>query len=173
MKAHAIFLHFKKLGENFDHSYLRNFCPKRYNQYIHVPSQGHSGGLITIWNGNTMTGRLFSKSYFKITIEFTCNLNNFTLYHTNAYNPNSAEGKHEFSDWIMNLDTSHMSHWKIMGDFNFIKGHKYRNRPGGDHNNMMVFNNIIQSHDLVEISIKGRAYTWRNMQEYPQLEKLD
>lgn len=61
----------------------------------------------------------------------------------------------------------------ILGDFNFIRGPENRSRAGGDHNNMMVFNNIIINLDLVEIPLKGRAFTWSNMQDQPLLEKLD
>ena len=37
---------------------------------------------------------------------------------------------------------------------------------------MMLYNNIIINHDLVEIPPKGRSFTWSNMQESPLLEKL-
>ena len=38
---------------------------------------------------------------------------------------------------------------------------------------MLLFNNIIQQLDLEEIPIKGRAFTWSNMQDSPLLENLD
>jgi hypothetical protein len=38
---------------------------------------------------------------------------------------------------------------------------------------MLLFNDIIQHLDLVEISLKDRAYTWSNMQANSLLEKLD
>lgn len=83
------------------------------------------------------------------------------------------EGKDEFSNWFVNLDTSNMKYWLIMGDFNYIRGPENRNKDGGDHNNMMVFNNMIMAQDLVEIPLKGRAFTWSNMQDFPLLEKID
>ena len=61
----------------------------------------------------------------------------------------------------------------IWGDFNFIRGPDNRNKPGGDPNNMMLFNNIIINLDLVEIPLKGRSYTWSNKHDNPLLEKLD
>lgn len=59
---------------DFDISYIKNFCPKRFNQFIHFPSSGSSGGLITIWNGNVFSGSLVSKDYYQITIELTSKL---------------------------------------------------------------------------------------------------
>ena len=38
---------------------------------------------------------------------------------------------------------------------------------------MMRFNQVIQHLDLEEIPLKGRAFTWSNMQDSPLLEKLD
>jgi hypothetical protein len=61
----------------------------------------------------------------------------------------------------------------IMGDFNLIRSQANRNRPSGNVNNMMLFNSPIQLHDLEEIPLKGRAFTWSNMQDTPLLEKLD
>jgi hypothetical protein len=50
--------------ETFDSTYLRNFCPRRLNQFIFSPSVGNSGGLITIWNSLVFSGRLISQSFF-------------------------------------------------------------------------------------------------------------
>jgi endonuclease/exonuclease/phosphatase family metal-dependent hydrolase len=60
-----------------------------------------------------------------------------------------------------------------MGDFNLIRSTEDRNRPGGNINNMLLFNSLIQQHDLEEIPLKGRSYTWSNMQNSPLIEKLD
>ena len=60
-----------------------------------------------------------------------------------------------------------MDHWMLGGDFNLIGSPHDRNRPGGDTNNMLMFNSLIQQLDLVEIPLKGRNFTWTNMQELP------
>ena len=38
---------------------------------------------------------------------------------------------------------------------------------------MFTFNDFIREQDLTELPIKGRAYTWSNMQTNPLLEQLD
>src|ERR1041384_2466831 len=60
-----------------------------------------------------------------------------------------------------------------MGDFNFIITPDDRNRPGGDINDMLLFNEAINNLGLVELPLKGRQFTWSNMQERPLLIKLD
>ena len=60
-----------------------------------------------------------------------------------------------------------------MGDFNFYRSLQYRNRSGGNLNDTLIFNDIIGHLGLVEILLKGRAFTWSNMQQSPLLEQLD
>jgi hypothetical protein len=63
--------------------------------------------------------------------------------------------------------------WLLLGDFNFIRSSENRNKPGGDIHDMFIFNEIIGHLGLVELPIKGRMYTWSNMQKEPLLEQLD
>jgi exonuclease III len=46
--------------EYFDHTYLRNFCPKKFSHFNYTPSIGNSGGIITLWNGGLFNGNLIS-----------------------------------------------------------------------------------------------------------------
>jgi endonuclease/exonuclease/phosphatase family metal-dependent hydrolase len=79
----------------------------------------------------------------------------------------------DFITWMADLDSSDMHLWMIMGDFNLIRGPENRRRIGGNNNNMTNFNATIQAHDLEEIPLKGREFTWSNMQDSPLLERLD
>ena len=48
-----------------------------------------------------------------------------------------------------------------------------RNLPGGNVNDIFLFNEIIGHLGLVELPIKGRQFTWSNMQSQPLLEQID
>lgn len=48
-----------------------------------------------------------------------------------------------------------------------------RNRAGGNLSDTFIFNEAIGHLGLVELPLKGRAYTWSNMQQDPLLEQLD
>jgi hypothetical protein len=61
----------------------------------------------------------------------------------------------------------------LLGDFNFIRAADNRNKPGGDINDMFLFNEIIGHLGLLELPLKSRKYTWSNMQSNPLLEQLD
>ena len=159
--------------EIFDLSYIRKFCPRRFNQFAYSPSVGSSGGIITIWNGNLFNGTEISSSKFHVTVELICKISGQLWYLTNVYGPTSSADRALFINWLVSIDTSPMHLWMILGDFNLIREPDNRNRPGGDVHNMLEFNRFIRHHDLLEIPLKGRAYTWSNMQNDPLLEKLD
>jgi exonuclease III len=38
--------------QDFDHSFIRSFCPKRFDHFVFSPSDGASGGLIVLWNSS-------------------------------------------------------------------------------------------------------------------------
>jgi endonuclease/exonuclease/phosphatase family metal-dependent hydrolase len=63
--------------------------------------------------------------------------------------------------------------WMLLEDFNFYRSLQDRNREGGNMNDIMVFNEIISNLEIQEIFLKGRSYTWSNMQQEPLLEQLD
>ena len=159
--------------EFIDHSYIHNFCPRRFNKFAYVPSIGNSGGLLIIWNGSLFDGVMLHQEKFQLTVQLRCKISNQTWFLTNVSGPTIQEDRANFITWLNNLDSSSMDLWMILGDFNLIRSPNDRNRDGGDVNNMLLFNRIIQQLDLEEIPIKGRSYTWSNMQDSPLLEKLD
>ena len=61
----------------------------------------------------------------------------------------------------------------LAGDFNFYRALFDRNRGGGNMNDIMIFNEIISNLGLMEIPLKGRNFTWSNMQSVPLLEQID
>jgi hypothetical protein len=63
--------------------------------------------------------------------------------------------------------------WIIVGNFNFIRQPSDRNKPGGDVNDMLIFNEAIRNLGLIELPMKGTKITSSNMQHDPLLENLD
>jgi hypothetical protein len=61
----------------------------------------------------------------------------------------------------------------IIGDFNFYRSLENRNKEGGNMHDIMVFNEALSNLGLQEIPLKGRSYTWSNMQQDPLMEQLD
>ena len=66
-----------------------------------------------------------------------------------------------------------MANWLLVGDFNLYRSPADRNRPGGDHSEMYLFNEAISALGLIELPLKGRRFTCTNKQASPLLERLD
>lgn len=158
---------------HFDMSFIRSFCPKRFDKFLFVPSRGASGGIITIWNSSVLEGTLVFSDIFAIGVSFTSKLSGqvWSLY--NIYGPCRGDDRQKFIDWLCDLDIPDDDDWLLVGDYNFIRSTQNCNKPGGDNNDILLFNDIIRSQELIEIPLKGRSFTWSNMQDDPLLEQLD
>ena len=84
--------------------------------------------------------------------------------------PMSGWPRVNYTDWLHTLNIPSNEDWLLVGDFNYIRSADNRNKHGGNPNDMITFNDIIRSQQLIELPIKDRAYTWSNMQDDPLLE---
>lgn len=92
---------------------------------------------------------------------------------TNVYAPCTSDSREQFLQWFSNIDIQPDMLSLILGDFNLIRAPSNRNMPGGNVQNMLRYNNAISQNGIQEIPLKGKEYTWSNMQHNPLLEKLD
>ena len=79
----------------------------------------------------------------------------------------------DFINWFLNIHMPADVDWILMGDFNLMRAPSDRNRPGGDVNDMLLFNEAISNQGLIELPLQGRKFSWSNMQQDPLLVKLD
>jgi exonuclease III len=156
--------------EYIDHKLIRKFCPKRFDCFVYSPSVGASGGILILWNSSAFDGSLLELQRFGIRMCFTSvhNGESFTL--VSVYGPCQGVLRDNFAQWLYNLHIPTGSNWLLLGDFNFIRAANNRNKPGGDINDMFLFNEIIGHLGLLELPLKCRKYTWSNMQSNPLLE---
>jgi hypothetical protein len=121
------------------------------------------------WNGTVFSGQVIHSSQFAITVAFIALLNSKQWKLIVVYGTCHGQDRHSFSNWLNNLQISTDENWMIVGDFNFYRSMENRNRGGANLQDIMTFNQIISNLGLQEISLKGRNYTWSNMQEQPLL----
>ena len=159
--------------ESFDSAFIWNFAPRRFDKFSFFPSVGLSGGLLVLWNSSIFLGNVVVAKPYTITIDFTTCHDRSNWRLTSVYGTCHEPLRSEFVHWLRNLDLSGAEHWLFVGDFNFYRSLQDRNRPGGNLNDTLIFNDIIGHLGLVEIPLKGRAFTWSNMQQSPLLEQLD
>lgn len=75
--------------------------------------------------------------------------------------------------WFKHYTTLEEKPWLIVGDFNLLRKLEDRNKPGGDVNEMLIFNDAISSLGLIKLPLYGRKFNWTNEQPAPLLERLD
>ena len=159
--------------ELFDAKYIKHFCPRRITQFEFLPSVGASGGLLIAWNGSLFTGEHLFHNDLALSVRFTSTLFGDSFIHSNIYGPCQGPERAQFLNWFKDIQIPTDTKWIIMGHFNYVRFPTDRNREGGNFIEMLHFNEAINALALVEIPLKGRQYTWSNMQDAPLLEKLD
>ena len=134
---------------------------------------GAFGGLIIIWNSSLFSGMAMHCQPFGLSVHFTSKQAAYSWTLVNIYGPCQGELRQDFVNWLYGLNIPDGEDWLIVGDFNFIRSPDNRNKPGGNCDDMLTFNDIIRAHNLTELPLKGRSFTWSNMQLDPLLEQLD
>jgi hypothetical protein len=82
-----------------------------------------------------------------------------------VYGPCHGQERQNFSSWLNNFQIPDDENWMIVEDFNFYRSIDSRNREEVNIQYIMTFNQIIRNLGLQEIPLKGRNYTWSNMQQ--------
>jgi len=159
--------------EHFEMSFIRKFAPRCFVHFDYIPSVGASGGLLVLWNSSIFRGVIVDKQSFGITMNFTSAHNGDTWFLTNVYGPYDDPARTAFINWFKGHEIDDSMNWIFLGYFNFYRSLNNRNRPGGNLADTLVFNDAIGHLGLIELPLKGRAYTWSNMQSDPLLEQLD
>jgi hypothetical protein len=118
-------------------------------------------------------GEVLDKQRFGITLSFRSVHNNEVWKLTTVYGPCDEPARSEFINWFKGHEIDDVENWIFLGDFNFYRSLSNHNRPGGNLANTLTFNDAIGHLGLVEQPLKGRAYTWSNMQSNLLLEQLD
>jgi hypothetical protein len=159
--------------DHFDMAFIRNFAPRRFDCFDFVPADGASGGLLTLWSSSCFRGTVTKKEKFCLTVNFSSLHNGDIWTLSNIYGSCVELDRSIFVDWSRNCDVNDSINWLFLGDFNFYRSVANRNRPGGKIADTLIFNDAIGHLGLIELPIKGRAFTWSNMQSDPLLEQLD
>lgn len=159
--------------QSFDTMYIKKVAPKRFNKFAFAPSVGASGGILMGWNSSIFTGEVKHIMRNAIIVKFTSTHNDQSWTLVTIYAPCQGEEKQQFIQWLNDLQIPDNENWMLIGDFNLYRSVEDRNRDGGNINDIITFNDIISNLGLQEIPLKGRNYTWSNMQEDPLLEQLD
>ena len=125
--SNIIFYHFQDFiclqetkRDSFDASFVKKFCPKKFDMFEFVPSVGNLGGLITIWMSSVFTATPIFSVTFVLGVRLTSTQSNDSWTLVNIYGPCVDPTWTIFTNWLFDLDIPNCEDWLILGDFNFI-----------------------------------------------------
>ena len=142
-----------------DMSFLRKFTPQIFDKFDFIPSNGASGGILVIWNSVVFAGATIDKQSFGLTISFTSQHNLVTWNLKTVCGPCHDPARTDFVNWLKIHQIDDDVNWIFLGDFNFYRSLEDRNKPGGNLQDTLISYDIIGHLGLVELPLKGRAFT--------------
>ena len=129
--------------QSFDHTFIRSFCPKRFDRFVFSPSIGASGGIIVLWNSSIFDGDILECHNFAIRISFTSKHNHTSWTLVTVYGPCRGVERDNFVLWLHDLNIPAHENWLLVGDFNFIRSVENRNRTGADMNDIFILMKLL------------------------------
>lgn len=158
-KPHFVFVQEKKI-ENFNPRIIMSFWKDSQVQRIASPSQGQSGGLISLWDANFfhLTSSHIEKHWIAMCVEITATQFKCTLL--NVYNPCSVAERSLV--WQSIIDFQNSSHLPclLLGDFSEVLDQSEQGSQLVSTNGLNDFKVFLQELQVLEISATNGKFTW-------------
>lgn len=144
---------------NLNRSSLRSFLPARLTGYAELPAQGASGGILSAWDDSVWNVRSQCVRRYTLTTNFTLYRDGTSFSVTNVYAPTNHADKPLFLHELASIAATIQEQCVIMGDFNLTREPVDKNNGNFNFREAQLFNDTINSLELLEIPLVGRAYT--------------
>jgi hypothetical protein len=96
---------------------------------------------------------------FAVSVHFTSTHSSQSWTLVNVYGPCIGDLRDDFVKWLFDLNIPTDEDWLLLGDFNFMRSPANRNKPRGNVNDMLIFNDFIRRRNLTELQTNGRRFT--------------
>ena len=140
-------------------------CGSRFRNFLSVPSDGASGGLIIAWDDDLVEIAVVQLHRHFLIASCTSRLNGATWIICNVYGPTTgiAEKLPFLSDLKAALVNLHLP-IALMGDFNLIAEAADKSNLNLNRGLMLAFRGFMNDLGLKDLYLHGRRYTWSNEQ---------
>lgn len=159
--------------ELVDDSLIRSIWGSNRCDYVFLPSEGASGGIIVMWKEGILIMEDYLIGAFSVSIKFPNVADNFVWVFTSVYGASDSGYYNQFWQELWDIRILFEDPWLIGGDFNAIISPDERNVPGGAIRNRRLFKSFVNSFSLVDLPMAGGRFTWTNSQQPPLLVRLD
>ncbi len=157
----------------FSRSFICSFARSYFDKCHFIKAVGASGGIFTGWNYRYFTCVEVLVWDYSLTLRLKHHNIGFLFLLTNLYGPPSWQGKEEFCRELVALKGECIGPWVVCGDFNFTRNQNERRGRCWSRKLMLMFSNLINELELVDLPLGNQQYTWSNMQSNPTMAKLD
>jgi hypothetical protein len=157
----------------FEDSWLNSIGGNRNFVWFWSPPNGRSGGLLVGFDADILDVREKELGEFMIRILVVHKENGFIWNFINVYRAAQDDQKQKFLSEFSPFCSKCIHPVLIGGDFNILRKDSDKNKPRGMNKWSSLFNSIIDFHNLIELDLSGRLYTWSNNRNSPTFEKLD
>ncbi|GJR47268.1 RNA-directed DNA polymerase, eukaryota [Tanacetum coccineum] len=140
-------------------SSLRSIWGNSQFDYALVPSSGHSGGIVSIWNPYIFVKHKIISNPNVLIVQGRWLDVKLDIYMVNVYAPQDEEGKQNLWRFITEFMSTNPGHYIIFGDFNSVRNKSERFGSVFSNSNASYFNEFIANGNLVDIPMGGYKFT--------------
>lgn len=171
VKVNVVCLQETKL-EVIDHFMVLQCLGPSFDGFAYLPAVETRGGVLLAWDTTILTIDQFQHDTNSLT-GYVHTKEGVSWWITAVYAPQGDELKTQF---LMDLDARRAvcpGPWMLLGDFNMILRASEKNNTNINRTMMSKFRSFVDDHELKEIYMHGRIYTWSNERDAPTLTKID
>jgi exonuclease III len=170
VKVNVVCLQETKL-EVFDAFTVAQCLGLAFDGFVYLPAQETRGGILLAWDSTAVRlGRNYLDSY-SVNAEVV-SLDNMAWWLTVVYGPQSREEKLLFLGELTERRSLCPGPWLLIGDFNLILCASEKNNSNIERRLIASFREFVAHHELKELYMHGRVFTWSNEREVPTLTRI-
>jgi exonuclease III len=143
-----------------------------FDGYVFLPAVETRGGILLAWNKSYVDIERVSYDDYAVTGEVIPRDNN-RWWITTVYGPQTNEDKLRFLHELVERRSLCLGPWLLLGDFNMIM---YAEEKNNDRLNIFMMtrlNKFVQEHEIKDLYLHGRRFTWISEREVPTLTRID
>lgn len=158
--------------ENFHDKTIKSMWGEPDINWIHSPSVGPSGGLITLWDSKYFRLSSSQVSRHWISVCGTIISHKFQCAIINLYNPCSVESRALVWQELVEFSANNPLPCLISGDFNEILNPHERGSQSFSPQGSLDFHDFIQKVGLIELKASNGLFTWFRGRSKSKLDRI-
>jgi exonuclease III len=171
VRANLVCLQETKL-DVIDHFVVMQCLGPSFDGFAYLPAVETRGGILVAWDSTLLGVEAFQMDLNSLT-GLVRTKDGAHWWLTVVYAPQGDEAKTQFLIELEERRSLCPGPWMLIGDFNMILRASEKSNPNINRRMMAKFRSFVDDHELKEIYMHGRVFTWSNERDDPTLTKID